>query len=79
MPDKSILDMTLREIRESPDIAGITIRVLVHKIAPANNLQPSSSSPGQDSQPSKSEIANVLNRYAGRLRQLHDGLTAPVQ
>lgn len=62
MEDKAILDMTLRELQEAPDVAGITIKVLVHKITPAASSVQSQPQP----QPSKQEMRNALNAYANK-------------
>ena len=55
--DKPILDMTLRELQEAD--MTLTIKVLVHKIAPADS--PSTTT---QQQPSRQEMRNVLNTYA---------------
>ncbi len=61
MEEKTILDMTLRELQEAPDVAGITIKILVHKITPADS--PPSSNPSTSQQPSKQEMRNALTCY----------------
>ena len=54
--DKPILDMTLRELQEAD--MTLTIKVLVHKIAPADSLPTTT-----QQQPSRQEMRNILNAY----------------